>query len=222
MIDGLLCRCREMKPVVVSLFNKQERDRLYCQVLSDYSTLCSICGRTLPSCKAVFGHMMRGHPKQRVFSTDLRRKKKKVSSRIYRDRLVAKNPPPLNPETETLQERHKDPTGVTIYINTWHGGDFLIQRQEVKFFTSWTATLWRQCLSEMPWTTTSCKMLINIRIKLKTKSFCLRWCLWFTEASWVYIDARKLHSISLFLLDNFAIKTFPEFSHIFAMNDFSY
>jgi hypothetical protein len=62
--------------------------------------------------------MMRGHPKQRVFSTDLRRRKKKVSSRIYRDRLVAKNPPPLNPETETLQERHNDPTGVTIYINT--------------------------------------------------------------------------------------------------------
>jgi hypothetical protein len=32
MICGLLCRCREMKPVVVSLFNKQERDRFYCQV----------------------------------------------------------------------------------------------------------------------------------------------------------------------------------------------
>jgi len=88
MIDGLLCRCREMKPVVVSLFNKQERDRFYCQVLSDYSTLCSICGRTLPSCKAVFGHMMRGHPKQRVFSTDLRRRKKKVSSRIYSRILI--------------------------------------------------------------------------------------------------------------------------------------
>ena len=89
-----------MKPVVVSLFNKQERD-------------------TFPSGKAVFGHMMRRHPQQRVFSTDLRRKKKKVSSRIYRDRLAAKNPvPPLNPETETLPERHKDPAGVTIYMNT--------------------------------------------------------------------------------------------------------
>ncbi|KAJ6951748.1 hypothetical protein NC653_041022 [Populus alba x Populus x berolinensis] len=101
MIDGLLRRCREMKPVVVSLFNKQERD-------------------TFPSGKAVFGHMMRRHPQQRVFSTDLRRKKKKkVSSRVYRDRLAAKNPvPPLNPETETLPERHKDPAGVTIYMNT--------------------------------------------------------------------------------------------------------
>ncbi|KAJ6854874.1 hypothetical protein NC651_039745 [Populus alba x Populus x berolinensis] len=112
MIDRLLRRRREMKPVVVSLFNKQER-------------------YTFPSGKAVFGHMMRRHPQQRVFSTDLRRKKKKVSSRIYRDRLAAKNP-----ETETLQERHKDPAGVTIYMNTCHGGDFLIQRQEVKFLTS--------------------------------------------------------------------------------------
>ncbi|KAJ6858395.1 hypothetical protein NC652_040850 [Populus alba x Populus x berolinensis] len=95
MIDGLLRRRREMKPVVVSLFNKQERD-------------------TFPSGKAVFGHMMRRHPQQRVFSTGLRRKKKKkVSSRIYRDRLAAKIP-----ETETLQERHKDLAGVTIYMNT--------------------------------------------------------------------------------------------------------
>jgi hypothetical protein len=40
---------------------------------NNYSTPCAICGRKSATWKAVIGHMMGVHPKQRVFSVYLTR-----------------------------------------------------------------------------------------------------------------------------------------------------